>query len=144
MTPRHELACFLAQRASRWRQLGQTRLEAEALAWAVILAPDNVFHRQALSEVLIRWHVSLEAMKPPGFPALYIAPPGPGLPRIAPEAIDRDLIGLTVTELLLKDPVNDREWWQPMRNGAWVHPRPARVIVHCRSGGGYDLQTYCS
>jgi len=144
MKPRQELACFLAQRAARWRQLGQARLEAEALAWAVTLAPDNVFHRQTLLQVLDGWHESLKAIKPPAFPALTIVSPEPGLPRIVPEAIERDLIGLTVAELLLKDPVNDRTWWQPLRRGAHVHPRPAQVIVHCRPDGGYDLQTHCS
>ena len=47
MTPRSELAVFVAERACIWKELGNHRQTANAFAWALALHPDN--HRFANS-----------------------------------------------------------------------------------------------
>jgi hypothetical protein len=139
MTPREELAAFLCQRAACWLDASNHRQEVEALAWARALAPHNVLCRAFLSRALSGWNQELDRLKPPGFPALYLydgprLPFPPGLP--SPDR--RDLIGLTVTEFLLRDPVNEKRWWAPMRAACPLRPRLAALHVWC-TGRGYHV-----
>lgn len=139
MTPQEELAAFMSQRSGCWGHEGGKRLEAEALAWASALAPHNLVRHEILKRVVNEWDEQLRALTPPGFPDLYIHYPPRRFPVALPEDFERAIIGLTVTEFLLKDPINDRRWWEPMRRGAPLSGRPTRVTVQC-TPRGYDVQ----
>jgi hypothetical protein len=140
MTPREELADFMAQRSACWLDAGNRRLQAESLAWACALAPHNVLYRAFFGKALDAWNEELERRKPPGFPDLYLrtAPPGP-FPSHLPEQDRRNLVGLSVTDYVLKDPTKEQAWWAPMRAGCRLPRSLAALDIWC-SGSGYHVR----
>jgi hypothetical protein len=74
MTPREELANFLAERALHWRRYGRWRFMAEAYAWAVSLAPANAYYRNMLNVATNGWLDEQKKRKPPGFPEVFLEP----------------------------------------------------------------------
>ena len=111
----------------------------ETLAWASALAPHNLFYREILKRLLNEWHEALETVKPPGFPPLSIRYPPRRFPAGMPVDLERNIIGLTVTEFLLKDPINVRKWWEPMRRGVALPAKISRIDV-IGTLTGYDVR----
>jgi hypothetical protein len=139
MTPREELAEFLCQRAARWGDVREKRREAETLAWALALAPGNILHDTFLKRALNKWNDELEALKPSGFPPIELFYTSRRYPRSLPWDLERDILGLSVTEFLLKDPVGARRWWAPMRRGLPLPERLTVIKVKCLPSG-YDVR----
>src|SRR5207249_3524396 len=75
MTPRDELAHFLAERSCCWKDVANHRRAAEAMAWACSLAPDNAFYLNTLKTTMNEWFRVLEARKPRNFPQILIDAP---------------------------------------------------------------------
>jgi len=138
-TPAEELAAFLSQRSARWRDEGRKRLEVEALAWANGLSPQNRFYREFLMRAMRGWHDQLQAMMPPDFPVLFLQSAIRKFPEGLPPDLERDIVGLTVTEFLLNDPINNERWWEPMRRGVSLPGRPTRIIIHS-TPHGYHIE----
>lgn len=144
MTPREELADFLAQRSACWLDAGKPRQQAESLAWACALAPDNVLYRVFFDQALDAWNDELERLKPTGFPDLYLrtAPRGP-FPTRLPEQHKLNLVGLSVTDYVLKDPIKEQTLWAPMRAGSRLPRKPAGLDIWCLEGG-YHVRQRCA
>jgi hypothetical protein len=94
-----------------------------------------VFFGRMLNE----WNEELERLKPPGFPDLYFHTPprGPFSPRL-PDKDKRDLVGLSVTDYVLKDPAKERLLWAPMRAGLPLPRKLAALDIWC-AGVGYKV-----
>lgn len=141
-TPREELATFLAQRAGVWKQSGDRRRVIESFAWARTFAPQNLFYRTHLNVALNEWHAELEARKPPRFPDIYVHKWTRRYPATLPKDLEYHILGLSCTEFLLNDPVNERKWWTPMRQGVSLPVRLARIVVDfTRTGYHVQLET---
>jgi hypothetical protein len=127
MTPRQELSTFLSERGYCWLGLGNHRRAVESFAWASALEPEN----RALCNVLIthmdEWHRQLERLKPQNFPQLSFTWPERRFAATLPQDIERDILGLEITENLLKDPELEKRWWSGLRRGEWVGGVPAAV-----------------
>jgi hypothetical protein len=133
LTLRQELAGFLCQRAHHWLRLGNTRLAVQSLAWASELVPEDRCVLNTLGMQLNRWGDALNARKPPGFPPLWIetkARRHPGLPL----KWERMLLGMEATEAMLRDPEQDKRYWELMRRGASLSAIPTEANVHFDGG----------
>src|SRR5262249_10838641 len=64
MTPREELAIFLAQRFHFWRDVGKDRRAIDAMAWASALIPENEGFRNSLIAALNAWEDKIEKRRP--------------------------------------------------------------------------------
>jgi hypothetical protein len=132
MTPREELATFIAERAYRWRDLGNLRQVANALAWATAIAPKNGFYVNTLNAVMREWGTGLARLEPPGYPMMYFTWPPRRFPETLPLQYEKDILCLEATENILKNPEYDSRWWAPMRQGQVVEKSPIAVIAVCR------------
>ena len=140
MTPREELAAFMVQRTGCLGDEGRMRHKAEAYAWAIALAPHNVLHRAFLNLTLDEWHRQLQEQKPQGFPEyLDIRYPPRRFPASLPVDFERHIVGLTITEFMLKDSTVNQDLWEPMRRGAVLPGKLTRIEVDCTKQG-YDVR----
>lgn len=123
MTPRTELALFLAQRAICWEEVGNFRGELEAWAWARALHPENAILDNTLKSRMNAWAQSHRERKPRQFPAkTFIKPPPVRLwPETLPLEYERNLLGLMAEECFLRDP-ELAPVWERMRRGEWNRP----------------------
>ncbi len=116
-SPKEELAGFLAGRALRFEDFGVYRRAAEALLWAMQLAPQNESYANTASRVMDDWHKKLEGRKPPGFPEIHIRSPQRRFGDAVPMMAERNVLGLEAMENLLNNPEFERDWWAPARKG---------------------------
>ncbi len=128
MTPREELAFFLAERSCCWKDIGNHRRAAEAMAWASSLAPDNAFYWNTTKMRLNEWTRALEARKPKGFPEILINSPFRRFPLLDLD-VERYVFGLEALENMLGDADQDRIWWEPMRKGVPLPQVPVQALV---------------
>ena len=128
--PREELACFLAQRGHRFRELGRHRPAAEAFTWALALHPDNRMYWNSCHRSLNEWHESLGARVPPNFPGVRFRLGRPReFPVTMPENTENDYHYCQVLDNLLNTPDLERRYWGPMRRGLRVPNCPADVVA---------------
>jgi hypothetical protein len=116
-TPREELAGFLGQRAACWQDEGRHRQAVEALAWASCLAPANVAYLSVMKGEMDRWLRGLQARTPPGFPAIFVRAQQRRFPLSFSAFLEKEIMGLEVTENLLNDAEDEQRWWAPLRAG---------------------------
>jgi hypothetical protein len=126
MSPRAELAEFLAERGYCRRDLGQYRHAVKCFAWASAVAPENKFYARDLVDALDEWTANLNARLPPMSPRLTIKFPPQQFPHM-PLSIERKLIAAQVLEDLL----NDKELDELLRrsNGHQLPPGAPDHIV---------------
>ena len=74
MTPREELAGFMAERAHCWRASGSLRNCVDSFAWAAALSPKNRFFAATLKRWMLVWQGQLIRRAPPAFPAISLLP----------------------------------------------------------------------
>jgi hypothetical protein len=132
-SPREELAGFLLQRGIAWAKLKNFAEAVTALAWAHELSPLPQ-HVQCTAEAMGEWKRQVQARLPSRlFPKLDLGLPAPHFRRM-PREVERELMGLAVTQRLLDDQRLEARWWRPMR--ANPHERPAelpeRISADCR------------
>lgn len=150
MTPRQELASFLATRGYRWRDHGRWRFVVESFAYASGLVPENAFYLNTLKGDMNKWLEELERRRPFGFPDLYIQPhrllpPGirgpDGLPHERhfppglPLEMENDLFGREALDDILRHPQFNRDFWQPMRCGVKLPRMPVRILARLSPEG---------
>jgi len=144
MTPREELANFLAQRGCRWRDLGRWRFAVEAFAYASGLVPENAFYLNTFQGAMNFWLEELERRRPLGFPDLYIQPhrlfpPGvrgpDGLPHERhfppglPLEMENELFAREALDDILRNARFSRDFWEPMRCGVKLPRTPVRILA---------------
>ena len=138
MTPREELAAFLAERALHWRGFGRWRFMAEAYAWAWSLVPANAFYQNMLNVATNGWLDEQEQRKPPGFPEVIIEPLIRHFPLL-PLAKEQQILGRTVVDAVLRDTELDQKYWEPMRESMRLPAVPARIEARFKPDGAFGL-----
>lgn len=134
LTPRQELAGFLAERGFRWLDFGRYRRAVEGFAWARVLHPENAAYRMTLARQMDDWDESLRRQTPSRFPEFDITWPPRRYPDALPEILEQGIIALEAKENVLRNAEHEREWWGPLRRGEPCPPVPSRAIVKCRPG----------
>jgi hypothetical protein len=129
MTPREELAEFLAQRAYCWLDFGNHRGAAESFIWASVVAPENKLHATCAVGVLDQWGTKVRKSLPPNFPEVTIRFPPRRIPYV-PDSVERDYLALGAFEDLLLLPEN-QQWWEALRHSPTQRPAqvPERITV---------------
>jgi hypothetical protein len=135
MSPREELASFLAERAHRWEEFGNHRRAVEAFLWSMSLAPQNESYAGTAKRLMDEWVRKLEARKPPGFPDIYIQAPQRRFGDAVPLAAERNVLGLEAMENLLDDPHHERNWWEPSRKGQRARMPTVALFEFAPDGG---------
>ncbi|MCI0455604.1 MAG: hypothetical protein L0Z62_01325 [Gemmataceae bacterium] len=135
LTPRQELAAFLAERGHRWGDFKRYRRAVEGFAWASALHPQNQAYQNTLHQYLDDWTAALGRLRPPRFPRFSIAWPPRRYPDTLPEVLEKGIIGLEVAENLLNDQEHERNWWGPLRRGECVANAPEVALVECHTAG---------
>jgi hypothetical protein len=138
MTPREELAAFLAERALFWKRLGHWRFMAEAYAWALSLVPANAFYRNMLNVATNGWLYEQEKRKPPGFPEVIVEPLIRHFPMLPLEK-EQQILGRTVLDNVLHDAELDRDFWAPMRRGVRLSRVPVQLLARFKADGGCNI-----
>jgi hypothetical protein len=129
MTPREELASFLAARGVLCWEWGNRKQAVESMAWASVLVRDNIFYRDALYQMMEEWNASLTEREPPGFPTYYCRRwPPRQFPGLA-DSLERDIHFLQVRETVLNDPNHRRNWWEPLRHSGPSASTPKVAVV---------------
>jgi hypothetical protein len=124
LTPRAELAEFLAERGYCRRDLGDYRHAVKCFVWASAVTPENKFYARDLIDALDEWTAKLNARVPPMSPRLTIKFPPQQFPHM-PLSIERKLIATQVLEDLL----NDKELDELLR-GSDRHQLPPGAADH--------------
>jgi hypothetical protein len=118
MTPREELASFLAERGCCWRETyGNLREAANALAWASAIAPHNGIYINTFKAVMKQWKDVLDSREPPGYPTMYFNWTARRFPETFPEGAERALLQLEAMETIL----NNRAWDARMSPPSFIH-----------------------
>jgi hypothetical protein len=131
LTPRQELACFLADRAGLWLDAGNHREAADSYIRASLLDPANGLHVASYRAVLRRWRAKLRTLLPPAFPLLDVEFPGPRYPGL-PLHVERDVLALEAIEKWLADPAYRKPFREPQGPYPDQHPLtdiPTRLVV---------------
>ncbi|MBX9627172.1 MAG: hypothetical protein K2X82_25440 [Gemmataceae bacterium] len=135
ITPRQELAEFLAVASDLWGEAREVRRCIDAIAWAVSLDPGNRQRTTCLEHRLGVWRRLLDGLTPPGFPRVAVRPPARRLyPDTLPLGYEETILALMAADNLLLDP----EWgrvWERMRRGGWRGRGPNRAEVAFRPDG---------
>jgi hypothetical protein len=138
MTPREELAGFLAERGHCWLDLKRYHDACNCFAFAWALHPANVLLQNRLISTMNAWGAEVMLRQPPGFPVLRHQ----DVPRFFPDSLpadyEHDLLDLQARDDILRNEECERRWWGPMRQGRPV-ARPPRMIEIRPSGGHMDL-----
>jgi RHS repeat-associated protein len=93
MTPRMELATFLAGRGRLLFELSRYGGAADAFAWASALVPENKLYRACVQDVLEAWADRLGALRTPGLPRVGGCFPGQRrYPPAVPVLVERRII----------------------------------------------------
>jgi hypothetical protein len=123
-TPREELAGFLGNRASQWRQAGQHRLAVDTLAHAAARAQPIPNWLNTLLRWMHEWQDELNKKKPGiGFPQLWLYAQQRRYPSL-PVDVEEGILALELTEKLLNAPDLETRWWKLMRQGRSVLQPP--------------------
>jgi hypothetical protein len=129
MTAKQVLSTFLRERGHCWLDLGNHRRAVESFAWASALHPENRATWNTLITHMDEWHRQLERLKPQSFPQLSFIWSKRRFASTLPQDVERDVLGLEITENLLNDPELERRWWSGLRRGERVPSVPATVLA---------------
>jgi hypothetical protein len=140
MTRREELSDFLAQRACRWRDVGNLRQCCQSFAWSSAVAPHSPLRLKGLEIVVNEWREKLWKMMPKNFPALVIELPSRRYPPTLSENIEEGLMRLESAENLLRDPINEASLWGPMRQGLHLARRPTHIRIRYKPDGSSSVE----
>jgi predicted Fe-S protein YdhL (DUF1289 family) len=141
MSPRQELASFLAERAIHWLALGCPRQATEAFAWAFSLHSENRMIWNTMCRTIDEWNTELQTRRPANFPAIRFSSLTPRrYPESLPRVVEDDILFLEATENMLKDPELDARWWEPARRGGRGCDTPSVAHIVWRSDGGCGIR----
>lgn len=122
LTPREEVASFLADRGECWMQYQAYSEAALAFAWANELDPRRQQYAFLTGQALRVWEQHLRARLPRRlFPLLAIGLFQRQFVQLPQEA-ERALIRLRILEGLLADPELEARWWGPLRRSPPERP----------------------
>lgn len=113
LSPRQELAQFLAQRGYCWLDLGNYKEAALSFVQASALDLENKLAAAVAANILNKWHQSLKSQLPPYFPLLDIKLPPRRFPSI-PQWVESQFISLETLQKVLTEP-QYQGWWELLR-----------------------------
>lgn len=119
MTPRQELASFIAHRGFRWHDVGKYRHAVESFVIASVLDAGYAKYSKCVLEAMDKWRQHLQSQYPPLFPRrieVLLSKDRRRWPEI-PWELEREIAALHATEYCLHDPENVQMWWEPLRKG---------------------------
>lgn len=128
-TPRMELARFLIERGLLFDQDRTPRHAAESFLWALALHPENCVPRICANLVFTAWRAALNNLIPPRFPTFKVEFPPRRFPEPVPLAMEQKFIFCEALERCLRNPRNNREWWEPLRWSNRARPRNLPVTI---------------
>jgi hypothetical protein len=143
-TPREELAEFINQRGWCWLDAGKHRQAVDCFAWACALMPGDDLQLRSLECGADPWREELLRQMPCGFPPVTIDFRSRRYPDTLPVHIEREIIHLETLENLLGDPIHERNWWQPLRNGLSPVRRLNRITVRYENDMSHVSMSYSS
>ncbi len=136
LTPRQELANFLASRAHCLQRAGQRNRSMEAMICAHGIWPEALAIANWLRIEFTKWKKELDVRTPHGFPRVE---PGEKVHKRFPagtlERVAATMTYLEVTENLLNTPDLERRFWGPLRRGHYPKPRPLVARVNTDATG---------
>lgn len=122
LSPREELASFTSQRGECWLQERNFREAAHSFAWSHELDPRREQHGLQFRQAMDRWQESIRVRLPSSrFPKITIDLPPRQFHRL-PYEVERNMIGMSVTDHLLDNENLNLQWWEPMRRNANAVP----------------------
>jgi hypothetical protein len=130
LTSRQELAVFTNERGWCWLDHAEYRKATDCFARAAAWLPGDPLQLRSLERCMNAWWEFLRMRMPERFPGLAIHFALRRYPVTLPAAIEREIIHLEMLDNLLKDPICDRDWWEPMRKGNTVRC-PSRIEFTC-------------
>jgi hypothetical protein len=134
MTPRRELAKFVARRAHQFRNAGNFRRAVAAMVVAGDLVTDRIVYPEMAKRLVLEWEAKLRQARPPGFPhvELLVRPSRRRWPQVVMEFEER-VRSLEAVEDVLQKADLERDWWAPLRAGRRpARPVPAKITVDGR------------
>jgi hypothetical protein len=143
LTPRQELAGFLAQRGFLWLDQDDYRQATYAFAWALASHPENRHLYNRLGQTCDGWADRLRAMQPSGFPEISCSSSERHFPATLPLVFERDILCLEAWEAILTNPEHEHRWWRPLRAGVKISRSPASALVAWTSNG-WTVRFECS
>jgi hypothetical protein len=136
LTPRQELAGFLAERGHRWLDTTNWRRATESFSWALALYPENRMIWNRLCWTMDDWNDALKQRIPHGFPILvtWLAPTR-RFPASLPFQQEKNVLYLEAVENMLNDRELDAKYWEPMRRRSPLYRPPAEAHVRWHAEG---------
>ncbi len=119
LSPREELADFVAQRAWVLKDRGFFQDAAHAFAVASDLDLQHAQYSQCLLECLRDWKSNLQARLMPKFPQFRVVakPEERRWPTSVPWEVEREFAALLGLQQTLDNPEAEKRWWKPLREG---------------------------
>ena len=108
LTPREELATFLANRGHCWQDNRRHREAVEAYAWAASLAPRQGGYLACLRGAVARWRERLRQAASAHFPLAIFHLAERRFSNL-PDDLEREMRHLEIVESLLENPTRRRE-----------------------------------
>jgi len=133
LSPSRELASFLFERASVWHCVADYRQAVDALIWASVLEPDNLFYNSMILKEFRKWNNYLRILMPDLQPEIrYRIPPECRYPadKVSAE-VEREYVCLDLLQDLVTAP-SHQEMWQRLRSakpGSWPRGVPRTIIM---------------
>jgi hypothetical protein len=144
LTPREELAQFVARRGYRWWDVGQYRRAVAALLVAVEVDRSDAMYPVMVREYTDLWDRHLRRRRPSGFPKMEIrVHPEHRRWPVVPWDLEKKIRFLEAAEELLDKPDLIRDYWDPLRQGrptTGPRPLPRLIEVDCTGGGPCSTQ----
>lgn len=133
LSPREEIAGFLAERGECWMRARNYKEAVHAFAWANEFDSRRQQRAFLTDQAMRKWDEDLRRRLPAKFPKLDIGLPAPQFHRL-PRECERQLIRMRVMENLLNDDVFRRQWWEPLRRNpsARLLTMPAELSIDYR------------
>jgi len=129
LTPREEVALFIAERAFQWLDAGEYRRAVECCRAAIGLHPDTFSWKESFLLILEKWTQAL-TLKFPGLrPSIRVQWDNQRHWLILPYELEKRLHAIHSLDAVLNHPEYDWLYWQPMRKGQLpVAPVPKQFI----------------
>jgi hypothetical protein len=139
MTPRRELAEFLANRGVCWYENGRIGNAAEAYIHAADLDPGTEARIGCLDHVLANWRRALRCRLPPckHLPRTVVEV-APRRFKNLPLDTEMTFFNLRAREWLIENADFDSRWWRSLRANPTVKPAGLPSAIECRYHGASD------
>jgi hypothetical protein len=133
-TPRMEVASFLEARACCWGLRKNWKRAAEAILWASVMVPSDVWYPHNAKIALEQWRKQLMETEPPGFPEIKVGIPNKNrrFPAPVPRVVEQYFLVYEAKERLFQVPKIQElcAWlWRTKGKGPSWMPKTIEVLL---------------